>query len=111
MVSNLPFFLNRQASIVLRRMEGLSPGMEVTQETPRNEATQRATTLPCEELLQVRLRKAFAARDQLGGVSFCRAVHGEQDGLPGRLPSPLGKLQLCIRSKVSLSTALASQLL
>ena len=39
--------------------------------------------MPCQELLQARLRKAFAARDQLGGGSFCRAVHGEQDGLPG----------------------------
>eukprot|EP00439_Symbiodinium_sp_Y106_P075861 s1148_g15.t1 len=75
--------LNRQASIVLRRMEGLSPGMEVTQ-----------------ELLQARLRKAFAARDQLGGGSFCRAVHGEQDGLPGVIVDRFGKSAVVIFESV-----------
>eukprot|EP00927_Polykrikos_kofoidii_P077424 TRINITY_DN74361_c0_g1_i1.p1 TRINITY_DN74361_c0_g1~~TRINITY_DN74361_c0_g1_i1.p1 ORF type:complete len:517 (-),score=95.32 TRINITY_DN74361_c0_g1_i1:117-1667(-) len=56
--------LNRQASIVVRRMEGLQAGVEVTQ-----------------EMLRARLRAAFAARK--GSGEFCRLVHGELDGLPG----------------------------
>lgn len=61
--------LNRQASIVVRRMEGLSAGTEVTQDVMRG-----------------RLRAAFAARESSHGneaVCFTRVVHGEADGLPG----------------------------
>ncbi|CAE7413867.1 rlmI, partial [Symbiodinium pilosum] len=77
--------LNRQASIVLRRMEDLSPGMEVTQ-----------------DLLQVRLRRAFAAREARKGhrAAFCRAVHGEQDGLPGVIVDRFGKSAVVIFESV-----------
>eukprot|EP00931_Biecheleriopsis_adriatica_P060428 TRINITY_DN36296_c0_g1_i1.p1 TRINITY_DN36296_c0_g1~~TRINITY_DN36296_c0_g1_i1.p1 ORF type:complete len:470 (+),score=80.18 TRINITY_DN36296_c0_g1_i1:114-1412(+) len=65
--------LNRQASIVIRRLEGLQAGAEVTQ-----------------ELLRSRLRKAFQAREGLGIGAYCRAVNGEQDGLPGILVDRFG---------------------
>ncbi|CAE7221872.1 rlmI [Symbiodinium natans] len=77
--------LNRQASIVLRRMDDLSPGTEVTQ-----------------DILQVRLRRAFAAREARlgGGSAFCRAVHGEQDGLPGVIVDRFGKSAVVIFESV-----------
>jgi len=58
--------LNRQASIVVRRFDGLATGTEVTP-----------------EMLRGRLRKAFAARGSSGQGDYCRVVHGEADGLPG----------------------------
>ncbi|CAJ1453082.1 unnamed protein product [Effrenium voratum] len=65
--------LNRQACIVLRRVEGLQTGAEVTQ-----------------ELLSTRLRAAFAAREKRPDAEFCRAF-GEQDGLPGILVDRFGR--------------------
>ncbi|CAK0897181.1 unnamed protein product [Prorocentrum cordatum] len=72
--------LNRQASIVVRRLGGLDSGAEVTQ-----------------ELLRQRLRAAFAERERRcagggDGVSaeYCRAVNGEQDGLPGMFVDRFG---------------------
>lgn len=66
--------LNRQASIVVRRCAGLEVGVELSQAELRR-----------------RLRKAFAARDALGSSEFCRAVHGELDGLPGILVDRFGR--------------------
>mmetsp|Transcript_9522 Transcript_9522/g.16370 ORF Transcript_9522/g.16370 Transcript_9522/m.16370 type:complete len:438 (+) Transcript_9522:43-1356(+) len=67
--------LNRQASIVLRRMEGIASGTEVTQ-----------------ELLSARLKSAFAQRQQRLGdaAAYCRAFNGDQDGLPGVLVDRFG---------------------
>jgi len=59
--------LNRQASIVVRRMGGLEAGADVTQ-----------------ELLRRRLREALAVRSRAFPTGdHYRAVNGEQDGLPG----------------------------
>lgn len=67
--------LNRQASIVLRRMEGVASGTEVTQ-----------------ELLSARLKSAFAQRQRRHGegAAYCRAFNGDQDGLPGVLVDRFG---------------------
>ncbi|CAK9086596.1 unnamed protein product [Durusdinium trenchii] len=65
--------LNRQACIVLRRLDGVATGAEVAQEQLRS----------C-------LKTAFAARDHRGSGAFCRAFHGEQDGLPGVLVDRFG---------------------
>eukprot|EP00930_Biecheleria_cincta_P040392 TRINITY_DN27679_c0_g1_i1.p1 TRINITY_DN27679_c0_g1~~TRINITY_DN27679_c0_g1_i1.p1 ORF type:complete len:496 (-),score=72.00 TRINITY_DN27679_c0_g1_i1:492-1979(-) len=61
--------LNRQASILIRRVEGLQVGSEMN-----------------EDLLRGRLHAAFAKRESRSSstpAGFCRAVNGEQDGLPG----------------------------
>ncbi|CAE8615553.1 unnamed protein product [Polarella glacialis] len=75
--------LNRQASIVIRRLEGLDKASEVTQ-----------------ELLRARLRRAFAAREaRCEGAEkafYGRAVNGEQDGLPGIFVDRFGKSAVAI---------------